>query len=73
MTKEKILLKYRSKEVTHIYVTAIPNEIDKHQLRLSKTKDFLIPTWEFPINIYRFEDYGKTWAFTEEELRKENV
>jgi hypothetical protein len=46
-------------------------EISKEKLELSANKDCFFFVWGFPgpdINIYRFSDYGETWAFTEEEL-----
>ena len=41
-------------------------------MMLGKDNDCLIFVWGWPgpdANIYRFEDYGVTWAFTKKELR----
>ena len=47
-------------------------QIEKQDITLGKDKDCLIFIWGWPgpdANIYKFKDYGITWAFTEEELK----
>jgi len=46
-------------------------DIDKKSLRLNRDEDSFTYIWGFPgpdYNIYKFSDYGLTWAFTKEEL-----
>lgn len=48
-------------------------EINKNNLILGKNGDCFIYIWGFPGpdgNIYKFEDYGRTWAFTKEEIKE---
>ena len=45
--------------------------IEKSALKLSKNNDCFIYVWGWPgpdYNTYWFSDYGKTWAFSEEEI-----
>lgn len=45
--------------------------ISKLDLKLSKNQDCFIFIWGWPgpdANLYKFKDYGVTWAFSEEEL-----
>lgn len=51
-------------------------EIYKSQLGRSKKDDCVFYIWGWPgsdCNIYFFKDYGKTWAFTKEELVGEKI
>lgn len=46
-------------------------EIEKKDCSLSEDEDSLIFIWGWPgpdYNIYYFGDYGRTWAFSEEEI-----
>ena len=45
--------------------------INHKELKLSEYKDSFIFIWGWPgpdYNLYKFKDYGVTWAFTKEEL-----
>lgn len=49
-------------------------EIPKKQVQLGKNGDCLYYVWGWPgpdINLYMFEDYGKTWAFSREEINED--
>lgn len=54
-------------------------EIYKSQLNRSKKDDCVLYEWSWPgrpgsnYNIYFFKNYGKTWAFTKEELVGEKI
>ena len=46
-------------------------EIDKSSLILGKNKDCFVYVWGWPgpdSNIYRFSDYGVTWAYSKDEI-----
>lgn len=46
-------------------------EIEKEDCSLSKDGNSLIYIWGYPgpdYNIYYFKDYGRTWAFSREEI-----
>ena len=45
--------------------------IAKNALELTRDADEFVYIWEYPgpdANLYKFSDYGVTWAFTREEL-----
>lgn len=51
-------------------------EIDKKDIKFCKNEDAFYYTWGWPgpdTNLYYFKDYGITWAFNEEDFRKEEV
>lgn len=51
--------------------TEVITKISKTSLELTRDADAFIYMWGFPgpdYNLYKFSDYGKTWAFTREEL-----
>jgi hypothetical protein len=46
-------------------------KINKKDLQLGIKNDCFVYVWGYPgpdANIYKFEDYGETWAFTKKEL-----
>jgi hypothetical protein len=46
-------------------------EIDKESLDLGRNEDRFFYVWGYPgpdYNVYLFKDYGKTWAFSREEI-----
>lgn len=46
--------------------------IQKHMLKISDRRDCFMFVWGFPgpdFNIYKFEDYGRTWAFRREDIK----
>lgn len=48
-------------------------EIDKRLLHLNGTGDSFYYVWHWPgpdVTIYKFSDYGKTWAFSLEDFEK---
>ena len=80
MDNREILTNYFTDEdIDHIWGTMYgstnPTEciikISKTSLKLSRNADAFIYIWGYPGpdgNIYKFADYGKTWAFTRPEL-----
>lgn len=51
-------------------------EIKKSEIRLGENKDCFVFIWGWPgpdFNIYRFSDYGVTWAFSESEVDTDYV
>ena len=51
-------------------------EIKKSELRLGENKDCFVFIWGWPgpdFNIYKFSDYGVTWAFSESEVDTDYV
>ena len=54
----------------------ISTEIDKKDIKFCKNEDAFYYIWGWPgpdANLYYFKDYGITWAFNEEDFRKEEV
>ena len=48
-------------------------EIDKKDIKFCKNEDAFYYVWGWPgpdVNIYKFKDYGKTWAFKKEDFQK---
>lgn len=82
MDNREILTKYFTDEdIDHIWGTMYgstnPTEcitkISKQSLELTRDADAFIFIWGYPgpdCNFYEFSDYGKTWAFTREELNQ---
>lgn len=76
MTKEDIINWWYAPVTNvdpHIYTKEKDGiyQIPKHDLILTKNKDKLIYIWGYPgpdYDEYNLDNYGKTWAFTEEEL-----
>lgn len=76
MDKEKILEWWYTPNANinpYIYIKEKDGiyEIYKNELSITRNKDAFAYIKEYPgpiCDIYRFEDYGKTWAFTVEEL-----
>lgn len=51
-------------------------QIEKKKIELGRNKDCFIFVWGGPgpdFNIYRFPDYGITWAFSEDEISNDYV
>ena len=81
MIKEEILSWYKYSELASIYAYLQGSkseggkivDINKGSLYLSDEGDAFIYKWgwyDHGCNVYRFEDYGETWAFTREELEE---
>lgn len=80
MDNREILTKYFiDNNVNYIwgtmYGTSNPTEciteISKQSLELTRDADAFIYIWGYPgpdYNLYKFTDYGVTWAFTRQEL-----
>lgn len=75
MDKESILKKYNDPGVRYIYGSFYGRPwddftyIEKEKLKLSYNAFVFI--WGGPgpdYNVYKFSDYGITWAFTKEEI-----
>ena len=83
MTADEIRFKFYSKS-TKFYGTMYGGpyglhewdkilKIDKKDIKFCKDEDAFYYVWGWPgpdINIYSFEDYGKTWAFRKRDFRK---
>ena len=51
-------------------------EINKKNIKFCKNTDAFYYVWGWPgpdVNLYYFKDYGITWAFNEEDFKKEEV
>ena len=49
-------------------------KIDKKNIKICTDGESLIYVWGFPgpdYNIYKFSDYGETWAFEKEDFNEE--
>lgn len=76
MTKEQILDWWFTPDINsnpYIYTKEKDGiyEIHKISLMITRSKDAFAYIVNYPgpiCDIYRFEDYGTTWAFTQEEL-----
>jgi len=80
MDNREILINYFINDnVNHIwgtmYGSSSPTEcitkISKQSLELTRNADAFIYIWGYPgpdYNLYKFTDYGVTWAFTRQEL-----
>ena len=83
MTTNEIRFKFYSK-LTKFYGTMYGGpyglhewdkiiEIDKKDIEFCKNEDAFYYVWGWPgpdVNIYKFKDYGKTWAFRKEDFKK---
>jgi hypothetical protein len=82
MTNKEILDIYNSDNTKNIYGYMYGKkfddknlnkiiEIDKESLDIGRNKDRFFYVWGYPgpdYNVYLFKDYGKTWAFSREEI-----
>ncbi len=84
VTNEMILDRYNDSDYDCIYgymfgepyINGTKNpdkiiKITKSELILSKNKDSFIWKWGYPgwdANIYYFSDYGRTWAYSDDEI-----
>lgn len=81
MTKEDIMLWWYSPNVNinpYIYAKYTKDgqteieELHKSELSITRTKDGFAYILSYPgpvCVVYNFQDYGTTWAFTEEEIK----
>ena len=49
-------------------------KLDKKDIKIGADRESLIYIWGFPgpdYNIYKFSDYGETWAFEKEDFNEE--
>lgn len=74
---------YGSEYITTVYKDGAKTELDKI-VRIGKNeikefnpeKEYILFIWGWPgpdYNVYKFSDYGKTWAFDREELIGEDA
>ena len=88
MDNEQILETFQSANTEYIYgemyglhegarVKRRFLKIKKNELQLSVKNEHLLFQWqwEWPgldVNLYKFKDYGDTWAFHKEDIRDKN-